>query len=190
MTIVKKKHVLVIVFSSLIISVVFLSTLVGYSIYLQWKEDSFALRYRDAIYRLTAQIFRNNIAVGNVTVKIGEDRPFKGMPMMEGSLKNNSSKTVTSILIEVSFSRPDGTVVYKDSFYPLGAYKYTHPALLTGMENTRNVLLPGEGISFRHLMRNCPREVVSQLSTRSKFAKSGSEDKLRFEYSINGMRVL
>ncbi|MFC1480328.1 hypothetical protein ACFL5Y_02635 [Candidatus Omnitrophota bacterium] len=186
----KKKHILVIVFSSIIIAVVFVSTLIGYSLYIQWKKDSFALRYRNSIYKLTAELFRKNVVMSNVRVKIGGKELFPGLPLLEGSFKNNSNKIVTSVLVEVYFLRPDGTVVYKDWVYPLGEQHFGSSTLFPGIKQTRNILLPGEGISFRHLLRNCPREVVEQVSARTKLAKNSSKDKIRMVYSIAGLSVL
>ncbi|MFH1552946.1 MAG: hypothetical protein ABID83_04845 [Candidatus Omnitrophota bacterium] len=186
----KKKHILVIIFSSLIITVVFVSTLIGYSLYIQWKKDSFALRYRNSIYKLTAELFRKDVITSNMSVKIGGKELFPGLPLLEGSLKNNSNKTVTSVMVEVYFLRPDGTVVYKDWFYPLGEQHFGSPALLPGIKQTRNILLPGEGISFRHLLRNCPRELVEQVSVRTKLAKNSSKDRIKMVYSIVGLSVL
>ncbi|RKY42568.1 MAG: hypothetical protein DRP85_02210 [Candidatus Makaraimicrobium thalassicum] len=187
---IKKKNIVVIIFSSVIIAVVFVSTLIGYTIYVQWKEDSFALKYRNSIYRLTAELFRKEIAMSNVNVKVGVEEPFPGMPLLEGSLRNNFNKTIDSIRIEVSFLEQDGTVVYNDWFHPLGEQHSVSSPLFSGMEQTRNLLLPGEGISFRHLLRNCPRELIAQLSTKSKFARSHSKDKIRLVYSITGLSVL
>ncbi len=187
---IKKKHASVIIFSSIIITVVFLSTLVGYNLYIQWKKDSFALKYRNSIYKLNAEIFKKDIVISNVNIKIGGSELFAEMPLLEGSLKNNSTKTITSVRIEVSFLKGDGSVIYKDWFHPLGEQQFIHPILFSGIEHTRNVLLPGEGISFRHLLRNCPKEVFSQLSTKANFAKSNSEDEMKLDYSIAGLSVL
>ena|GEM_PF-710081 len=187
---IKKKHIAVIIFSSIIIAVVFMSTLIGYSLYIQWKKDSFALRYRNRIYKLTAELFRKDIIISNVYVKMENDGPFSEMPVVEGSLKNNSNKTATSVMIEVSFLAPDGAVIYDSWFDPLGEQRFGSPPLLFGGRQTRNVLLAGKSMSFRHLLRNCPPDVVAQVSTTADFAKSYSKDKTKLVYSVTGLSVL
>jgi hypothetical protein len=187
---IKKKHILVVVFSSVIITVVLVSTLVGYSLYIQWKEDSFAAKYRNSIYKLTAEMLRKDITIANTSVRIGKDEPFSGMPVLEGSIKNNSPKTITSMMIELSFFRPDGSVVYKDWFYPLKEKQVSQPVSFSGAERTRNVLLPGEGMTFRHLLRSCPHALVTQIAMDEEFAKTGSENDIKLEYSITGLSVL
>ncbi|MGB2600748.1 MAG: hypothetical protein WBD00_06840 [Candidatus Omnitrophota bacterium] len=187
---VKKKHILVILFSSLIISVVFLSTLAGYMLYIQWKKDSFALNYRDSIYKLTAELFNKDVVLSNVSFKIGDQEPFLGKPLFSGSIKNNSNKSITSILLEVYIQEPNGNVVYRGWYYPLGEQPYGNPSVFFGAHPTRNVLLPGEGISFRHPLLNCSKQLVAEVSGKSKFAKRDSHSGLTLSYSIAGMSVL
>ncbi|MFC1548519.1 hypothetical protein ACFL5E_01015 [Candidatus Omnitrophota bacterium] len=183
---IKKKHILVIVFSSLIISVVLLSTLVGHSLYMQWKKDVFASRYKNSIYKLTAELFKNDVTLSNVHVKTeGED----GKILFEGNLNNNSNKTITSVMIEVYFQEPNGTVLYKDWFYPLGDKRSRAQSFLFGAQQTRSVLLSGEGVSFRHHLMNCPRKVSEELLKKTQFAKSDSKDRMTVHYSIVGLNL-
>ena len=183
---INNKHALVIIFSSIIIAAVMVSTLVGYHLYIEWREDRDSAAYNNAIYKLTADMFKKDVGLSNLRVAIGGKEMFTGMPIIEGSLKNNSSKIVTSIMLEVQFSRPDGSVVYREWFYPLGAVR---PAPIRA-KRTKNVLMPGEGISFRHLLRNCPSEVASLISEKTGFAKGDREPRIKTEYSIVGMSVL
>ncbi|MGB3241979.1 MAG: hypothetical protein WBB66_03915 [Candidatus Omnitrophota bacterium] len=187
---IKSKHFLVVAFSSIIIGVVLVSTVIGYTLYIEWKNNSLALRYNNSISKITAEMFRKEIDVSNVKINVSREEPFSGTPLLEGSLKNNSEKTIISILMEVSFQKPNGLVVYKDWLHPIGKERFGSPAYLSGVEHTRNVLLPGESVSFRHLLRNCPPVVVSQFSSKAKFAKTRAEDKITLNYSITGVTVL
>jgi hypothetical protein len=180
---------LVITVSSLIIGIVLASTVIGYSLYVEWKNNSFALRYKKSISKLTAEMLRKDIGISNVKVIIGKDKLFFGLPFMEGSLKNNTQKSVASIQMEVSFTKPNGSVIYKNLFHPIGEERFSGFTALTGVEHTRNILLPGESLSFRHLMRKCPPEVVSQFSSESDFARSDPGKKITINYSIIGMTV-
>ncbi|MFH1799127.1 MAG: hypothetical protein ABH844_07330 [Candidatus Omnitrophota bacterium] len=191
---IKRKHLSVILFSSIVITVVFVCTLLGYMLYIQWKKDSYALNYSDSICKLTAELFEKDIVLSNVRVKVEEKESFPDVPFIEGSIKNNSNKVVTSILIEASFLKSDGTVVYKDWFCPLGErfarQNFGAPVLFSSIRETINVLMPGESLPFRHVLKNCPREIISQFFSRMEFARNNSEGKIKLVYSISGIGVL
>ena len=187
---IRSKHFLVVAFSSLIIGVVLASTIIGYTLYVEWKNNSFVLRYNNSISKITAEILKKDIAISDVKISFGDEKSFSGLPSVRGSLKNNSEKTITSILLEVSFQRPDGSVVYKNWLHPIGEKRLAGSSSLSGSEYTRNVLLPGESVSFRHLLRNCPLEVISQFSSKTKFAKTGAKNEIKLNYSIAGVTVL
>ncbi|MDP8299519.1 MAG: hypothetical protein P9L88_06430 [Candidatus Tantalella remota] len=186
---VKKKHILVILFSSLIVTVVFISTLGMYSIYMQWKKDTFASRYRNSIYKLTADIFRKEVIISGISMKIVDKGVFSGMSLVEGDLRNGTNKSVTSLTLEMVFTKPDGTVLYRDWVYPLGEKGLASPALLSDRDKTVNILLPGESMSFRHFLRNCPAEVTSWIASNSKFARSVLEDSIELVFTVEGMSV-
>lgn len=187
---IKRKHAQVIIYSSLIIAIVFVSTLVGYSIYMQWKKDTFASKYRNSIYKLTAELFKNDIVLSNIGVKMDENDGASKVPLIEGRIKNNTAKTVTSVLVEVAFLAPDGRVLYRGWFHPLGETRFGSPIFLPSRQKTRNVLLPGEGITFRYFLRNCPREVVREISKKSEFAKNSTDNTINLFCSIEGLKVL
>jgi len=187
---IKKKNLLVAAFSSVIIALVFVSTLIGYNLYLQWEKDAHDLKYRNSIYRLTADMFRNDVVLSDVDVKVEGGGSFQPLPFLEGSIKNNANKPITSLLLEISFATPDNRVLYNNWIYPLGERDLGNPASFGGGKHVRSILLPGEGITFRHILRNCPPEVVEKLSAKSKFARSGQKDRLKMSCSIAGMSVL
>lgn len=187
---IKRKHAQVIIYSSLIITVVFISTLIGYSIYMQWKKDAFASKYRNSIYKLTAELFKNDIVLSNIGVKMDPDGASSKVPLIEGRLKNNSNKTVTSILVEVAFLTPNGRVLYKGWFHPLGERRFGSPVFPADDQKARNVMLPGEGITFRYLLRNCPHEVVEEIYEKSEFAKKKTDDGITLVCSVEGLKVL
>jgi len=188
---IKRKHKLVIVFSSLVIAMVFISTLIGYNLYIKWKGDVSAAKYRNSIYELSAELFRKDIILSNVSVDIGKQSARMSPPFIKGSLKNNSAKAVSSALVEVFFQKSDGSVIYKDWIYPLGVRKPPPGrfSLFFRRSKTYNILLPGEGISFRHSIRNCPDEIYEQFSNKTNFAKNG-KNKVMIIYSIVGLDII
>lgn len=185
----RNKHANVILYSSVVIAVVLVSTLTGYTLYIQWKEDSFALKYRNSIYKITAEMFRPEIVMSNASAKISEGEPFSGMPVFEGSIRNNSAKTLSSVTIEVVFRRSDGSVIYRGWITPVGENGVPHKAQFPGEEEIGSALMPGEGMSFRFFLKNCPREIVSSLPRRSGLSVNPSRNKFKLEYSVVGVSV-
>jgi hypothetical protein len=109
------------------------------------------------------------------------------MPFIEGSIKNDTNKTITSVLMDVSLVKADGSVIYKDRFSLIGQGRLAGKVPVSAAK-TRNLLLPGENISFRHLLRRCPPEAIAQFSSKEEFAKT--KDKIKLNYSIVGVTVL
>lgn len=185
---VKKKHIQVIVFSSLIISIVIITTLAAQLFYVQWKKDTIASRYRNSIYDLTARIFRDDLIVRGAGISVKKVENAKRIPVFEGSIENKTGKTVTSILMEVSFLGEDGRVAYKGWFRPIGKGVYGYSSLPHG-GTTGKVLLPGEMISFREMLPNCPRRIISGFSEGSGTGQNGEEE-FELSYEIKGMSVI
>jgi len=52
------------------------------------------------------------------------------------------------------------------------------------------ILLPGEGMSFRHLMVNCPVDVVVLIKEKISFARKNSEGKSNVTCSIEGLSLI
>ena len=186
----KRKHLTVEIFSAAIIVLVMVSTLIGYSVYVQWKEDTAAVDYSNSMYKLTAEIFRKYVEIHNIRTIIREDDHQLRTAVLEGKVKNNSSKTITSIMIELSFSRPDGCVVYRDWFYPLGEGSFPGSPFFSAVKRARKVLEPGESLSFKYLLRNCPPEVISRIFADSEFAKTGPEQEVELDLSVAGISIL
>ncbi|MFH1836798.1 MAG: hypothetical protein ABH862_01610 [Candidatus Omnitrophota bacterium] len=187
---IKKKHMSVVIFSSVIISVVFIVTLAGYHIYIQWKQDTLASKYRNSIYKLTAELFKNDVLLSNVSFRSAEKEGAPALPLLEGNLKNNSEKKITSISVEIALVDPEGVVVYRELVNPLegGFLGFSvNPSVRVYPEK---ILLPGEDMTFCHFDKNCPREVTEKMSTKTKFAKDGSGGELKLVFSIAGMSVL
>ncbi|HPN73315.1 MAG TPA: hypothetical protein PKZ41_04895, partial [Candidatus Omnitrophota bacterium] len=158
----KRKHFPVILFSSGIVVVVFLSTLFGFSLYTQFKKDSLAAAYRDSIYRITADIFRKDVVFSGVEVKIS-DKNAQG-PVFEAVMKNNSSRVITFLIIELCFSDSDGKVLYKEWIRPLAGQGFDGVLFSAGTRSEGEVIVPGESFRLRHVMRNCPESVVRRAS--------------------------
>lgn len=185
---IKKKHIQVILFSSIIIASVFITTLVGYTLYIQWKKDAFTTTYRSSVYKLTAELFKNDIPWSKVKLDVRDASRGREIAVFEGAITNNTGKTLESLLIEISFVDPDGRVLYKDWVDPLTEHRFWR-AVPTDSASITRVLLPGETLIFRHNLSNCPREIVKDISGMKGFAKSDVEQKVKYVYSIEGLKV-
>jgi len=170
---------------------VFISTLIGYNLYTKWKGDVSAAKYRNSIYELSAELFSKDVTLSNVSVDTDKQSMRMSLPFIKGSLKNNSVKTVSSVLVEVFFQKSDGSVIYKDWIYPLGVKKPPLDAfsLFFRKSKTYNILLPGEGVSFRHPIRNCPNDIYERFSNKTNFAKN-DKNKITIVYSIVGLDII
>jgi len=191
---IKNKHFKVILFSSFIVVVVMLSVLIGYGIYLQWKEDVGAAQYQSFLCKVTAEMFRDEITIYNATVKPSEDDRESGVPegmtVLDGKIKNNSSKTITSMMLEVAFSRPNGSVIYRDWFDPFDQDFLGRSPFFSGRKRMGTVLAAGEYMSFRHVIGNCPSEILEQIRKKSVFAKKEKSKNIQFDISVRELSVL
>lgn len=186
----KKKHFTVIFLSSLVIGVVIFTTIVGYTLYMHWKKDVSSIKYRDSIEKLNATIFEDDITLSDLAVKEATTGPFPGKPVIAGTISNNSSKTVKSLLVEVSFSDDKGSVLYRGWFYPVGTEKILASGILDPSKGSDVLLAPGDKISFKYLLKSCPNNVARNIEYLSSFAKTGHSEDIHMECSIAGIKVL
>ena len=178
---VKKKSILVIVLSSAIISFVLIITLIGFYIYLNWKEENNKSAYLNSLYELNAELYSKHVPIYSLLIKLDDDDLFKDKVIVEGQIKNKSNKKILSIKLKISLFDKYGRVLYVDSFYPLKSGSYL--GLIT--EETGNYLLPDDSISFKHLLRNCPKDIYIYLKMRTRFAKEKiKKEPLNIDYKI------
>ena len=190
----KKKNIPVIIFSVGIIAAVFLSSLLLSSAYYVWKEKRAASCYEKSIYETTALLFKKDMVISDITLVPGENDQFSGKPLVEGRIKNKTTKTVASILMEISFIDKAGVVVYRHRFHPFGTgpgnKNLGSPLLYPLMSPTGNMLLPGDSVSFRHIMSNCNNALIFRVRNNAKADKKGIKKDLKFVYSIIGLSVV
>jgi hypothetical protein len=184
----KKKHFPVILFSSSIVIVVFLSTLFGYSLYTQFKKDAFTAGYWDSIYAISADIFREDIVLTNTNVKT--DESGEEAPVVTGTIRNNSERQITNVLIEFSFSEQDGRVLYKEWVRPLAGQSFDGVRFFTDPVSGEEVISPGGSFNFRHVMRNCPKNVIRRIPTKRGFGRKDGSRKIEFKSSVGALKIL
>jgi hypothetical protein len=182
----KPRTILVITFSSLIIAAVLSLTIFGFYAYLEWKEKDIRRNYRNALYEQNGQLFKKYIHV-DVRARIDTDGIFKGRPIVEGTIKNKSDKRIYSLKLKIALHDAEKQVVYVDRFYPIGPDLESLVTIAELTTITKNFLLEGDSISFKHRLRNCPPSVIHFLQSKLDFAKAGSAQPLELSYKIEGV---
>jgi hypothetical protein len=174
--IIKKKSILVIILSILLISLVLIATLIGYYLYLNWKEENTKSAYLTSLYELNAKLYAKYISITSILIKIDEEEFFEGKPIIEGHIKNTSNKKIRSLKLKISLLDKDGRVLYMDLFYPLRIDSYSY-------------LAPNDAISFKHLLKNCPKDITSYLKMKTRFAKEKKKDPINIDYKIEELTL-
>lgn len=177
-----------IILSSLIISSVLVLTIFGFYTYLEWKEKNIRRNYKLALYELNGQLFGKYIII-NLQAKIAQEGIFKGEPIVLGTIKNTSNKKIYSLRLKIAFYAPDRQVVYVDRFYPIGLDFESLVNISDITKKTKNFLLEGDSISFKHQLKNCPPKISNFLKSKLKFAKFEYAEPLELEYKIEGVDI-
>ena len=185
MIIIKRKSILVIFFSSVLIALVLIVTLIGFYIYLNLEEEQGDNAYQRSLYDITAQLYSKYIYISKTVLKIGTKGFFDGKPVVEGAITNNSEKKVTFMKLRVSVIDKDDRVLYMENLYPLHAY--THLSVIS--QDTGNYLAPKDTISLKHILRHCPRYIIGYLKAQNEFAKGKSSEVLRVDMKLKKLVV-
>ncbi|OGW75791.1 MAG: hypothetical protein A2Z72_05245 [Omnitrophica bacterium RBG_13_46_9] len=185
---IKLRSILVITVSSLIIASVLALTIFGFYAYLEWKEENGRGNYRRALYELSGNLFSKYILI-NLKARIDKEGIFKNRPVIEGTIKNTSSKKIYSLKLKIVFSDTQRHVVYVDTFYPIGLEFDSLANIGEIAKETKNFLLEGDSISFKHRLKNCPPQISEYLKSKLNFAKVGRAAPLQLEYKIEGVDI-
>ena len=187
-TYIKNRTALVIAFSSLIISSVLALTIFGFYAYLEWKGKEIRRNYKITLYDLNAKAYKKHITV-KLDAKIDTEGIFKGSPIVRGTIKNNSNKTIYSLRLKIAFYDPKDRTAYVDTFYPVGVALESLVNIVDITKTTKNFLLEGDSISFKHRLKNCPPKVLTFLKSKRKFAGLGVSEPLKLDYKIVGLDI-
>jgi len=176
----KPRPTLVIMVSSVIIASVLALTTFGFYAYLEWKKKNIRENHRLALRDLNGRLYEKYIAI-NLSAEIAGRGKLKGKPIIRGSIKNNSNKTIYALKLKAAFYDPKNRVIYVDTFYPVGQ---EFEALIDIVDVTKNFLEKGDSVSFTHQLKNCPPEVTNHLKSKLKFAKFVYAEPLKLKYKI------
>lgn len=176
--IIKKKSLIVALVSSFVIASVLVWTLIGYIIYLEFKDEESRRMYHGILEKLSARIYSRYIEVSKLNVAISSAGPLRGNPMIGGVIKNNGTRTITDILIKVKFLDQDNAIIYEVIFHPqepsLGSAGLTRVAIPYLSTSSRAAMDPGGLLPFKKVLINCPKEILASLKKGPGFAKRPS----------------
>lgn len=183
--IIKRKSTFVIFFSSSLITLVLVITLAAFYLYLNFKEENNKLAYQKSLYELNAQLFAKYVDIASVILKIGDKGYFRNRPIFEGKITNRSDKKILSLKIKVAVMDSKNKTIYSTSLYPIQPETY----LTVIPKGTGNFLAPGDSISFKHILKNYPKDIMTILLMKNTFAKGKDAEKLNIDYKIEGLIV-
>ncbi len=174
---IKRKSLIVVVLSTIVISTVLACTLIGYYMYLELKEREDERACSNSIKKLEAKIFSKYVDIKGLSYGIEPSGPLKGKPTIKGIIKNRSTRQLYNIILKVKFLDEDGASIYEVIFQPqepvfgINQLGVMTKAYLTGPQKNM-VLEANYSIAFKRTVPNCPKELL-QASGSSKRAKSG-----------------
>ena len=137
--IIKQRGPLVITISSLVIASVLALTLFGFYAYLEWKQKNIEDSHRLAVYEFDARLFGKYIIV-YLEAKTDAGGIFKGKPVVEGTIKNTSNKTIYSLKLKIALRDREDKVIYADTFYPVWAEPEFLINIASGTDTSSNVM--------------------------------------------------
>lgn len=193
---IKRKSLIVGLVSSLVISIVLVMTLVGYSIYLELKSRDFGRIYQELLEKAKARVYSRHLEAFGLDARIENTGALKGRPVIEGAITNKGTKDITNLVMKVSFVDKDSAVIYEFTSHPqepaLGGAGLTQVSIPYLRTNThpRNILKPGQTLKFKQVITNCPTELFVELREGEKPTKSFGRWSGKLTYEIVSLDFL
>ena len=165
---IKRKSLVVGLVSSVIVAVVLIMTLVGYSVYLELKKGEFERVYQELLEKAKAKVYSGHLDIFGLDARIENTGALKGKPIVEGAITNRGTRNVVNLVIKLSFLDKDSAVIYEFAARPQEPalphiYTYTHSS---------ETIKPGETLKFKKIIASCPTEIFVELREGEKPAKS------------------
>ena len=176
--IIKRKSLIVGLVSSVVIALALIMTLVGYSIYLEFKSGEFDRVYHELLERAKARVYSRHLDIFGLDARIENIGALKGKPIIEGAITNKGSKEIINLVLKLSFLDKDSASIYEFTARPqepaLGSAVFTHISIsrLYGYAGPTNSLKPGQTLKFKTIITGCPTEIFVELREGEKPTKS------------------
>ena len=172
----KKKSIIVAFISGLVVSIVLILTLVGYSVYLEIKNEESRISYEYALAKMNARIYGKYIEISGLAAKIEKSGVLKDKVVLEGTLVNNGNRQLSEIIVKIKFLDNDGAVIYaaiSDLLEPalgagtIGAIKIPYISY-----HPRVTVKIGGSLPFKEILATPPAEIYSCLSDESGLSRN------------------
>ncbi len=184
----KKKNIYVIVTTLAVVFLIFVSSFLGFIIYLQWRQLDFTVNYYEALERLDTISDAKNITLDSIAVKLG----FEGLPVVEGRINNKGKRAVVSVAVKLNFLDSLNKPVFTCVVFPLEPFrppKFFRNAPLQQLVLLREgIIRPNEKISFRCQIWGCPKKVIKSLKKKS-FSVDAGEWSGKVEAGVTRIRL-
>lgn len=176
--IIKRKSLIVGLVSSVVIALVLIVTLIGYSIYLEFKSREFGRVYQELLGKAKAKIYSRHLDIFGLDARIENTGALKGKPIIEGAITNKGSREIVNLAIKLNFLDRDSASIYELTAHPqepaLGSTVFTHVSMphLYSYAHPIDTLKPGQTLKFKKIITNCPTEIFVELREGEKPTKS------------------
>jgi len=115
---IKRKSLIVGLISSMIIALALIVTLVGYSVYLEFKNGEFKRIYQELLKETKAKVYSKHLDIFGLDARIESTGALKGKPIIEGAVTNKGTKDIVSLVLRLSFLDKDSAVIYELTAHP------------------------------------------------------------------------
>jgi hypothetical protein len=168
---IKRKSLIVGLISSIVIALVLIMTLIGYSIYLEFKSREFSRVYQELLEKAKAKVYSKHLDVFGLDARIENTGALKGKPIIEGAITNKGSRKIVNLVLKLTFLDRDSAPIYELTAEPqepaLGSSVFTH-----SYARPVNSLKPGQTLKFKKVLSSCPTEIFVELREGEKPTKS------------------
>ena len=175
---IKRKSLVVSLVSSVVIALVLIMTLIGYFVYLEFKNGELGKVYQELLERAKAKVYSKHLDIFALDARIENTGALKGKPILEGAITNKGSKEIVNMVLKISFMDKDSASIYEFTAHPqepaLGSMGFKHDPIahLYEYEHPRDSLKPGQTLKFKHVIAGCPTEIFVELREGEKPTKS------------------
>jgi hypothetical protein len=189
----KKKSVIVAFVSGLVVSIVLILTLVGYSVYLEIKNEESRISYEYALAKISARIYGKYVEISGLKVMIEKSGALRDKVLLEGTVKNNGEREISEIIAKIKFLDKDGAVIYEavsDLLEPalgagtIGAIKIPYLSY-----HPRVTVKIGGSLPFKKILANPPAEIYSCLRDEGGFSRNNVRWSEKFDYEIISVKL-
>lgn len=189
---IKFKSLIVIILSSVLISSAILLTIFGLSLYISWKEMESTRIHEDLLAFLDSKLYGEYVAIHDIQAKYDEKDMYKGKCLIEGSIKNNGYRTITSLEFAVEFFNSSGEIIHTERILPLRSAimprKTTIAALSLLISGKEQPLSPGKTQRFRHVFGDQKNKSITSPIKNNKFATNPNEWSGRIDHRITRVK--